>query len=271
MKVILKENIENLGKRGDIIDVAAGYGRNYLLPRKIAIEVTPSNIKMVEMEQKALRKKLEKEVISYQSVIDRLSQTSLSFERKAGDKDVIFGSVSTADIKEALDRLGIEVDKKKILLADPIKRLGNFTVPIKVFHDERAEIKIEVKKEGAEEETKKEVEEEKPVTEETAREEEEAAEESATEPESELKTEPTEEPEEKTEEPAETEQPAQEEKAEEEEEKAEEEEEKTEEEEEKTEEEEEKTEEEEGNQADGPEKEPEEAGREDNEEEKTEK
>jgi len=155
MKIILKENIENLGKRGDIIDVAPGYGRNYLIPKKLALQVTPSNLKMVKMEQKVLRKKLEQEVQSFQSVIDQLNQTSLSFERKAGDKDVIFGSVSTADIKEALEKQGIEVEKKRILLAEPIKRLGNYTIPIKVFHDERAEIKIEVKKEGAEEEDKK--------------------------------------------------------------------------------------------------------------------
>jgi large subunit ribosomal protein L9 len=155
MKVILKENLENLGKRGDVINVANGYGRNYLIPRKLAIQVTPSNMKMVEMEQKAQRKKLEQEVKSFQSVIDQLNQTALSFERKAGDKDVIFGSVSTTDIKEALDKLGIEVEKKRILLVEPIKRLGNYAVPIKVFHDERAEIKIEVKKEGAAEEEKK--------------------------------------------------------------------------------------------------------------------
>jgi large subunit ribosomal protein L9 len=156
MKIILKENIENLGKRGDIIDVAPGYGRNYLITRKMALQVTPSNLKMVEMEQKALRKKLEQEVQSFQSVIDQLNQTSLSFERKAGDKDVIFGSVSTADIKEALEKLGMEVEKKRILLTEPIKRLGNYTVPIKVFHDELAEIKIEVKKEGLKAEDKKE-------------------------------------------------------------------------------------------------------------------
>jgi large subunit ribosomal protein L9 len=155
MKIILKENIENLGKRGDLIDVAPGYGRNYLIPRKLALQVTRSNLKMVEMEQKALRKKLEQEVKSFQNVIDQINQTSLSFERKAGDKDVIFGSVSTTDIKEALEKQGIEVEKKRILLAEPIKRLGNYTIPIKVFHDEQAEIKIEVKKEGAEEEDKK--------------------------------------------------------------------------------------------------------------------
>jgi len=148
MKVILKENIENLGKRGDIIDVAAGYGRNYLIPRKLALEVTPTNMKTIEIDQRALRKKLEKEVVSCQSLMERLNQTSLSFERKAGDKDVIFGSVSIADIKEGLDSLGFDIEKKRILLDEPIKRLGNYTVSIKVFHDEQAEIKIEVKKEG---------------------------------------------------------------------------------------------------------------------------
>ena len=190
MKIILKENIENLGKRGDIINVAAGYGRNYLIPRKLALQVTPSNMKMIEMEQKALRKKLEGEVKSFQSVIDQLNQTSLSFERKAGDKDVIFGSVSTSDIKEALDKLGIEVEKKKILLAEPIKRLGNFTVPIKVFHDEQPEIKIEVKKERAEDEKKKPaVSEEKAEEKETVKAED-KKEESPVEPELEKKEEP---------------------------------------------------------------------------------
>jgi large subunit ribosomal protein L9 len=148
MKIILKENIENLGKRGDIIEIAAGYGRNYLIPRKLALEVTPFNRKMVEVEQKALRKKLEKEVESFQGLIDKLNQAVLTFERKAGDKDVIFGSVSIADIKEGLDKLGFDIEKKRIGLDEPIKRLGNYTVPIKIFHDEQAEIKIEVKKEG---------------------------------------------------------------------------------------------------------------------------
>jgi len=148
MKIILKESIENLGKRGDIIEVAAGYGRNYLIPRRLALEVTPSNRKMIELEQKALRKKLEKEVESYQGLVDKLSQAALVFERKAGDKDVIFGSVSIADIKEGLDKLGFDIEKKRIVMDEPIKRLGNYAVPIKLFHDERAEIKIEVKKEG---------------------------------------------------------------------------------------------------------------------------
>jgi len=191
MKIILKENIENLGKRGDIIDVAPGYGRNYLIPRKLALQVTPSNLKMVEMEQKALRKKLEQEVKSFKSVIDQFNQTSLSFERKAGDKDVIFGSVSATDIKEALEKLGIEVEKKRILLAEPIKRLGNYTIPIKVFHDERSEIKIEVKKEGAEEEEKKPAASEEKISEEKeGLKAEDKKEESPVEPEQEKKEEP---------------------------------------------------------------------------------
>lgn len=153
MKVILKENIENLGSKGDIVNVAAGFGRNYLIPKKLALEVTSSNMKMIEMEQAALKKRLEKTRMSYQDVIEKLNATALSFIRKAAEKDVIFGSVSVADIKEELDKAGFEIEKKKILLSEPIKRLGNYTVPIKVFLDDLAEIKVQV---TSEEELKKE-------------------------------------------------------------------------------------------------------------------
>lgn len=148
MRVILKENIENLGRKGDIVEVAPGYGRNYLLPKKLAIEVTPSNMKMIEMEQQAMKRRSEQERLSYQELIERVNETRLSFFRKTGEKDIIFGSVGSADIKDALEKLGIEIDKKKIILEEPIKRLGNYVVPIKVFHDEHAEVKIEVVKEG---------------------------------------------------------------------------------------------------------------------------
>lgn len=148
MKIILKENIENLGSKGDIVNVAAGYGRNYLLPKKLALKVTSSNMKMIEMEQAALKKNLEKARISYKGAIQKLNEVSLSFERKAGEKDTIFGSVSVADIKEELDKLGFEIEKKKILLKEPVKRIGNFTVPIKVFLDDIAEIKIQIVPEG---------------------------------------------------------------------------------------------------------------------------
>ncbi len=158
MKIILKENIENLGSKGDIVNVAAGYGRNYLLPKKLALEVTSSNMKMIEMEQASLKKNLEKDRVSYQGAIQKLNEVSFSFERKAGEKDAIFGSVSIADIKEELDKLGFEIEKKKILLKEPIKRLGNYTVPIKVFLEDSAEIKIQVIPEGlAEEDVKPDV------------------------------------------------------------------------------------------------------------------
>lgn len=144
MRIILKENVDKLGKKGDIVDVARGFGRNYLIPKKLALEVTPSNMKMIELEQQFLKKKLEKEELTYQELIQKLNQTTLSFTRKAGEKDVIFGSVSSSDIKEALDALGFEIEKKKISLDEPIKRLGNYTVPIRAFHEEQAEIKVNV-------------------------------------------------------------------------------------------------------------------------------
>lgn len=147
MRVILKEDVENLGRKGDIVNVAPGYGRNYLIPKKIAIRVTSSNMKMIEIERQALMKKLEKERASHQEFTEKLNEIILTFQRRAGEKDVIFGSVSSSDIKDALHERGFEIDKKKILMEEPIKRLGNFTVPIKIFHEDRAEIKVEVIKE----------------------------------------------------------------------------------------------------------------------------
>ena len=158
MKVILKQDVENLGSKGDIVDVAPGFGRNYLIPKKIALEVTSSNMKMIEIERRALKKRLEKERQSFEGLIQKLNQVALTFKRKSGEKDMIFGSVSSSDIKDALHELGFEIDKKKILLEEPIKRLGNYSVPIKIFQEDRAEIKVEVLKpeEEIEEEKEKE-------------------------------------------------------------------------------------------------------------------
>lgn len=147
MKVILLESVEKVGKKGDVLNVAPGFARNYLIPRQLAMEVTPSNIKMVEMRQKALKKKEEKERLTYEEMIKKLNEVHLQISRRSSEKDIIFGSVSSADIQDELARLGFNVDKKKIMLDEPIKRLGTFTVPVKVYHDERAEIKITVSKE----------------------------------------------------------------------------------------------------------------------------
>jgi large subunit ribosomal protein L9 len=147
MKVILKQDVENVGRKGDILTVAAGFGRNFLIPRKFALEVTTSNLKFVDLERKSLKKKVEAERLSYRDLIQRLNQVTLSFARKAGEKDHIFGSVSASDVKDALDKLGFEIDKKKIVLDEPLKRLGNYTIAVKIFHDDKAEIKVAVVKE----------------------------------------------------------------------------------------------------------------------------
>lgn len=156
MKVILKQDVENLGSKGDIINVAPGFGRNYLIPKTLALEVTSSNMKMIEIERRALKKRLEKERQSFEGLIQKINQVALTFKRKSGEKDMIFGSVSSSDIKDALHELGFEIDKKKILLEEPIKRLGNYSVPIKIFQEDRAEIKVEVLKPEEEIEEEKE-------------------------------------------------------------------------------------------------------------------
>jgi large subunit ribosomal protein L9 len=153
MRVILKQDVDNLGRKGDIVNVAPGFGRNYLIPRKLALQVTASNTRMVEIERQALKKKLEKERLSYQDLIGKLNEVTITFSRKAGEKDMIFGSVSASDIKEALDELGFDIEKKKILLEEPIKRLGNYTVPIKVFHDDKAGLKVEIRRDQEPEES----------------------------------------------------------------------------------------------------------------------
>lgn len=150
MKIILKQDVEKLGRRGDVVNVAPGYGRNYLIPRKLALAVTATNMKTIEIERQALKKKLEAERKSFQSLVEKLNEVTLTFTRRAGDKDVIFGSVSSGDIRDGLAELGYDVDKKKILLEEPIKRLGNFAVPVKISMDDRAEVKIVVAREEAE-------------------------------------------------------------------------------------------------------------------------
>lgn len=152
MKVILRENIENLGKKGDIVNVAKGYARNYLVPRKMALAVTSTNIKQIQIQQKALRKKLEKDLMSFREQKEKLEKITLSFVRKTSEKDSLFGSVSVADIREELEKQGFTVDKKKIMLKEPIKSLGTYSVPVKIFQDEQAEITVKVIAEGEEQE-----------------------------------------------------------------------------------------------------------------------
>jgi large subunit ribosomal protein L9 len=150
MEVILKEDVPKLGHRGEIVKVAEGYGRNYLLPRRLAVEATQANKAVIEqMKNSAIRKsaieKADSETLSKQ-----LEGVSLSFRRKAGEKDHLFGSVTSADIAEALEHKGFNIDRRKIQLSEPLKNLGDFEVAIRLHREVASKVKVTVEKEAGE-------------------------------------------------------------------------------------------------------------------------
>ncbi len=145
MKVLLKEDVENLGAIGNVVDVAKGYGRNYLIPRNLAVEANPNNVKQFEHQKKMVLVKADKLKIAAGEYADKISEISITIEARAGESDKLFGSVTTMDIAEAMSKKGIEVDKRKIVLTEPIKRLGTYDVTVKVREDVTATVKVEVK------------------------------------------------------------------------------------------------------------------------------
>ncbi len=147
MRIILLESIENLGRKGEIVNVKDGYARNYLIPKGFAIKVTESNIKMIQEKQKKLEKEREKEIKTVEDLKNRIESLKLTFYKRAGEEDVLFGSVTSAEIEEKLKEEGIEIDKKKIVIKEPIKKLGEHEVEVKVHPEVRAKLKIEVLKE----------------------------------------------------------------------------------------------------------------------------
>jgi len=147
MQIILQEDIEKLGHRGDVVSVKPGYARNFLLPRKLAIEATTGNMKALERIRTALAKKTATELAAAQKQAELLNSVSLSFKRKTGDNDQMFGSVTTADVSEALAAQGFKVDKRQVQLAEPLKIIGEYPVTIKVFRDVTAQIRVYVAKE----------------------------------------------------------------------------------------------------------------------------
>lgn len=151
MKVILKEDVDNLGIIGTIVDVKNGYGRNYLIPRNLAVEANPNNIKEFEHQKKAILAKAKKVIRSMEELAEKISKITVSIEAQAGEEDKLFGSVTSKDIAEAIAAQGVEVDKRKIVLEEPIKRLGSYDVAVKVHQDVTATVKVEVTKSGAEE------------------------------------------------------------------------------------------------------------------------
>jgi len=147
MQIILQEDVEKLGNRGEVVTVAEGYARNYLLPRKLALEATAGNMKRLERMRTAFAKKSAVEKGDAQKLAELLAGVSLELSRKSGDNDQLFGSVTSADISEALAAKGFTVDKRKIALADPIKTIGEYDLPVKLHREVTATVKVAVKKE----------------------------------------------------------------------------------------------------------------------------
>ena len=151
MKVILKEDVNNLGMMGTVVEVKEGYGRNFLIPKNLAVEANPKNIRHFEHQKKIIEVKVKKVRQSAEDLAEQLSRMTLSLEARAGEEDKLFGSVTTKDIAEAISKKGVEVDRRNILLDDPIKRLGSYEVPIKIHQDVTANVTVEVKQSSTEE------------------------------------------------------------------------------------------------------------------------
>lgn len=148
--ILLREDIETLGGRGEIVKVKSGYARNYLLPQGLATLATKGNVKQIELERAALLKKAAVEKETAEAQAGQMSDISLSFERKAGDQGHLFGSVTSMDIAEALKAKGYEIDRRKIVLKESIKETGEFTVPVKLHREVTLQVPVTVRAEGEE-------------------------------------------------------------------------------------------------------------------------
>jgi large subunit ribosomal protein L9 len=148
MEVILREDVAALGRRGEVVKVAEGYGRNYLLPRRLAMAVTEANKAMIAKERKAHEARVAKEKAECESLASRIGGLRFVAPRKVGENDVLYGSVTSGDIAEFLKAKGVEIDKRKVLLDEPIKHLGDHEVKIKLHPEVVATLKLLVSKEG---------------------------------------------------------------------------------------------------------------------------
>ena len=147
MEVILKEDVPKLGSRGDVVKVAEGYGRNFLLPRKLAIEATRGNRAVIEQMKQAALRRAATDKAEAEAQAKQLETVTLSFTRKAGEKDQLFGSVTSSDIGAALEAKGYSLDRRKIHLDEPLKHIGEFKVPIRLYKGVDATVKVIVDKE----------------------------------------------------------------------------------------------------------------------------
>ncbi|MGH9329806.1 MAG: 50S ribosomal protein L9 [Vicinamibacterales bacterium] len=149
MEVILREHVENLGRRGEIVKVAEGYARNYLLPRKLALAVTDSNKRQIERERKVAEVRELEEKTQAEAFAARLANVEIAIARRVGgENDTLYGSVTSADVAHALEKQGFTVDKRKVQLAEPLKQLGEFTVPVKIHREVIAQLRVKVVREA---------------------------------------------------------------------------------------------------------------------------
>jgi large subunit ribosomal protein L9 len=144
MEVILREHVDNLGRRGDVVKVAAGYARNYLLPRKLALAVNENNKRQIERERKLAEVRELEEKSQAESFAGRLAEADIAIARRVGENKTLYGSVTSADVAQALHAKGFEIDKRKITLGEPLKALGEYTVSVKVHRDVTAQVKVKV-------------------------------------------------------------------------------------------------------------------------------
>jgi large subunit ribosomal protein L9 len=147
-QVLLREDIDNLGARGEIVRVKAGYARNYLLPRKLAVEATVNNVRQIDGERAALAKREAKDRSSAELQADALRKLNLKFERRIGEAGVLYGSVTSMDIAHELKEQGFEIDRRKIVLREPIKRFGSYEVPVRLHREVTVQLPVSVLGEG---------------------------------------------------------------------------------------------------------------------------
>ncbi|MGH8338463.1 MAG: 50S ribosomal protein L9, partial [Gammaproteobacteria bacterium] len=148
MQIILSEEVANLGRPGDVVKVRAGYARNYLLPRNLAVEANPKNLRAFEHQKRIALLKREAQQAQAAGLKERIEALAITIGARAGDEGRLFGSVTNIDIERALREKGVEVERRRIILAEPIKQLGEFTVPIKLSAEVDAQLKITVAAEG---------------------------------------------------------------------------------------------------------------------------
>jgi large subunit ribosomal protein L9 len=147
MEIILRETIDSLGRAGQVVKVADGYARNYLLPRKLAYIATPGNLKVIEFERQSLVRKEAKQKEDAEKLQQMLNAVEITIRRKVGEQNALYGSVTNADVADELEKKGFSVEKRKIQMEDHIKTTGEFSIPVRLFKDVTAHVKLKVEPE----------------------------------------------------------------------------------------------------------------------------